>query len=420
MIDILMPRLSDTMTEGTIAVWHKKPGDAVQPGDILVEIETDKALMEQEAYDGGILVEILVPEGELVEIGTPIARLDAGRDPATPPVAVPVEQHPVEPEPDSADPAPGAGSDAPMSSGGDDITDRRLATPLVRRLAREHGIDLKAVSGTGPGGRIVRADLERAEETSGAPTTSAPTPSSTAPQPIDADARASTRVPFDGVRQVIASRLTMSATTIPTFTATASIDVGDLLRLRAEINTAHADAGVRVSVNDLLVRAVALALRAHPTVNASYDPDGSGAALLHGRVHVGVAVASPAGLVVPVVRDADRASVTAIATTTRELVGKASERRLTHEELRDGTFTISNLGMFGVDHFTAIINPPQGAILAVGAVREEAVPRGDELVARKVMSATLTSDHRIIDGADAARFLSTLRDLLQHPLRVVS
>lgn len=419
MIDILMPRLSDTMTEGAVAAWHKKPGDAVKPGDILVEIETDKALMEQEAYDEGILVEILVPEGENVEIGTPIARLDDGRGPgpeaADPPAAEAVSATVTDlPTRTAAPTESAAASESPADPGG-----RRLATPLVRRLAREQGIDLSSVSGTGPGGRIVRADLPPTGATTAAdehiPVALVP-----AAPAADTDARQSTRVPFDGIRQVIASRLTESATTIPTFSATASADVGELLRLRARINEATAESGVKVSVNDLIVRAVALALRAHPAVNASYDADGSGAALQHGRVHVGIAVASSAGLVVPVIRDADRASVTAIATSSRELIGKASERRLSTAEVRDGTFTISNLGMFGLDHFTAIINPPQGAILAVGAVRDEVIPVGGELVARSALSFTLTSDHRIIDGADAARFLATLRGLLEQPLRVIA
>ncbi|MDP3951963.1 dihydrolipoamide acetyltransferase family protein [Microbacterium sp.] len=388
MIDILMPRLSDTMTEGAIAAWHKKPGDTVKPGDILVEIETDKALMEQEAYDAGILVEILVPEGENVEIGTPIARLDDGSRPSVPPSA-PAEER--------------------------EQRERRTATPLVRRLAREQGIDLAHVSGTGPGGRIVRADL--------APTDADIQTPASAPIVRAAETReegGSQRVPFDAIRQAVASRLTESATTIPTFTATASADVGELLALRRRINDAHADTGVKVSVNDLLVRAVAIALRAHPAVNASYDPEGTGFTVQHDHVNVGIAVASPAGLVVPVIRDADRASVTAIAGEARTLVSKAAERKLSTGDMRDGTFTISNLGMYGVDHFTAIINPPQGAILAVGAVRDELGLVEGELTQRKLLSVTLTADHRIIDGADAARFLATLKGLLTSPLRVVS
>ncbi|WP_432974829.1 dihydrolipoamide acetyltransferase family protein [Dactylosporangium sp. CA-233914] len=390
MIEILMPRLSDTMTEGAIAAWHKQPGDPVAPGDVLVEIETDKAVMEQEAYEAGTLAEILVPTGENVPIGAPIARLDTAT--GTPAARAPSSS--VRPQ-------------------------RRAATPLVRKLARERGIDLAAVPGTGPGGRIIRADLDahRAESTNKAPTVprAAPTPAR-----ADSDPREPQPTPFDAIRHAVAARLTESGTTIPTFTATASADVEDLLALRAQINHVHSGTGTKVSVNDLLVRAVGLALRAHPGVNASYAPDGRGQTLIHQRIHVGIAVASPAGLVVPVVRDADRAAVTAISATTRNLVSKASDRRLTTEEMSGGTFTISNLGMYGIEHFTAIVNPPQGAILAVGAAREELSLEGETVTARKRMRYTLTADHRIIDGALAAQFLATLTDLLEHPLRIVA
>ena len=426
MIDILMPRLSDTMTEGTIAAWHKRAGEAITAGELLLEVETDKALMEQEAYEAGTLTEILVAEGETVAIGTPIARLDDG----------------------SGSDAPDAQADAAPVPGG-----RIPATPLVRKLAREHRIDLGTVTGTGPGGRIVRADLEAhladravAQAPAAAP---AATPAGPAPEPASAHApdpapvpdpepapdpvstpapgsgsgsggpRASSAVPFDGIRHAVAARLTESATTIPTFTVTASARIDELLALRASMNAALTDA--RVSVNDLLVRAVALALRAHPGMNASYSPAGRGETLVHGRVHVGVAVASPAGLVVPVIRDADRAAVTAISAATRDLVGRASSRSLTSEHMSGGTFTVSNLGMYGVEHFTAIINPPEGAILAVGAATEELGLDADGAVERRTrLRYTLTSDHRIIDGALAAEFLRTLTSLLEAPLRIVA
>ncbi|GAA0439900.1 dihydrolipoamide acetyltransferase family protein [Leifsonia naganoensis] len=390
MIDILMPRLSDTMTEGAIAAWHKKPGDAVAPGDVLVEIETDKALMEQEAYEAGVLAEILVAEGENVAIGTPIARLDDESGEGTPVVAA------------ASTSAPAPASASP---------DRRPASPLVRKIARERGLDLAAIPGTGPGGRIVRADLDTV---AGAP---AVEPVRTQEQP-PADAAAD-RVPFDGIRRAIAARLTESATTVPTFTATASADVGALLALRAELNAAVGD-DARISVNDLLVRAVALALREHPGVNASYSAEDGGATLLHRRVNVGIAVASPAGLVVPVVPDADRASVSTISGIARALVAKAADRTLSAAEMAEGTFTVSNLGMYGVEHFTAIINPPQGAILAVGAGRDELALVDGEIVSRTRMRLTITADHRIIDGALAARFLATLVSLLEHPLRVIA
>ncbi|MBO9626559.1 MAG: 2-oxo acid dehydrogenase subunit E2 [Microbacterium sp.] len=432
MIDILMPRLSDTMTEGAIAAWHKKPGDAVAPGDVLVEIETDKALMEQEAYDAGVLAEILVAEGENVPIGTPIARLDDGTDAGGVGSANPVTADAPEPVADAA--AESSASTAPSGEG------RRAATPLVRRLARERDIDLAAVAGTGPGGRIVRADLDGLASGASASTVvgasqgasvSAPVPASAsapaspsapAPASVGVDRRDPEAVPFDAVRQQIAARLTESATTVPTFTATAAVDVTALLDLRGRLNADLADGGAKISVNDLIVRASALALRAHPGINASYSPEGRGQTLLHGSIHIGIAVASPAGLVVPVIRDVDRSAASTIAAQARDLVERAAARRLTTDDMADGTFTVSNLGMFGIEEFTAIINPPQGAILAVGEVRDEVVLAGDgdrSIGVRKMLRVTLTADHRIIDGALAARFLATLTELLEHPLRVI-
>ena len=418
MIDILMPRLSDTMTEGAIAAWHRRPGDTVASGDVLVEIETDKAVMEQESYESGILAEILVDVGETVAIGTPIARLDdgSGKEPerAGPTVPAPAADSPAADVPAALPAAvePAARPEPPRAD-----SERLIATPLVRRLAKERGTDLSAVTGSGPGGRIVRADLDALPD--GTPAlTAAPAPTVAAAD----DGRGSEIVPFDAIRHTVASRLTESATTTPTFTVTASADVDALLALRAQINTAMADSGAgrKVTVNDLFVRAVALALRAHPGVNASYSPEGRGQTLVHARVNVGIAVASPSGLVVPVVRDADRTAVSVIADATKELIGKASERGLTAADLSDGTFTISNLGMHGVEHFTAIINPPQGAILAIGAAREELALSEGAVVTRTRVRYTLTADHRIIDGALAAQFLATLTGLIQNPIRIVT
>ena len=414
MIDILMPRLSDTMTEGAIAAWHRRPGDTVASGDVLVEIETDKAVMEQESYESGILAEILVDVGETVAIGTPIARLDDGSGKEPERSARSAAAGPTVPAPAADSPAvePAAGPEPPRADFG-----RLIATPLVRRLAKERGTDLSAVTGSGPGGRIVRADLDALPD--GTPAlTAAPAPTVAAAD----DGRGSEIVPFDAIRHTVASRLTESATTTPTFTVTASADVDALLALRAQINTAMADSGAgrKVTVNDLFVRAVALALRAHPGVNASYSPEGRGQTLVHARVNVGIAVASPSGLVVPVVRDADRTAVSVIADATKELIGKASERGLTAADLSDGTFTISNLGMYGVEHFTAIINPPQGAILAIGAAREELTLIEGAVVTRTRVRYTLTADHRIIDGALAAQFLATLTGLIQNPIRIVT
>ncbi len=414
MIDILMPRLSDTMTEGAIAVWHKKPGDQVEPGDVLVEIETDKALMEQEAYDAGTLSEILVQEGENVAIGTPIARLDDGTGGGAVPVSAAAVAAAVDP---AVDPAPRPTREQ-----------RLLATPVVRRLAKERGIDLNGIAGSGPGGRIVRADLDARSGTAPSaelPVAEPPVPGETVPgetAPVEREAVPAadvTRVPFDATRRAIATRLTQSATTVPAFHATASADVTDLLALRAAANETTAVSGAKVSVNDLVVKAVALALREHPTLNASYSPDAGGQTLHHARVHIGIAVAAPSGLVVPVVRDADEATIAAIARRTRTLAARAADRTLTASELSGGTFTVSNLGMFGVEHFTAIINPPQGAILAVGASSEALTVADGEITTRQRLAYTLTCDHRIIDGADAGRFLATLTALLENPLRLL-
>jgi pyruvate dehydrogenase E2 component (dihydrolipoamide acetyltransferase) len=430
MIDILMPRLSDTMTEGAIASWHKQPGDPVAPGDVLVEIETDKALMEQEAYDAGILSEILVQEGENVAIGTPIARLDDGLDHGTAPAAeTPVTSTPLTAEPSAA------------AEAGSAEQQRRLATPVVRRIAKERGIDLATLAGTGPGGRIVRADLDATfddvTETpsiasvpagalgpSASPMTTptmasgqaaTPPPAPVASAPVHTDV---TRIPFDGVRRAIASRLTESATSTPVFHATASADVTDLLALRVRLNDA-ARSGTKISVNDLIVKAVALVLREHPVLNASYSADDGGQTLLHGRVHIGIAVDAPAGLVVPVVRDPDVSSLSAIARQTRVLAQRATERALTADEMSGGTFTVSNLGMYGVEQFTAIINPPQGAILAVGSADEAFAFIDGEIARRRRLRYTLSCDHRIIDEAAAGRFLATLTEILQSPLALL-
>jgi pyruvate dehydrogenase E2 component (dihydrolipoamide acetyltransferase) len=397
MIDILMPRLSDTMEEGAIATWHKQPGDQVEIGDILVEIETDKATMEYEAYDAGILREILVPEGEQATIGMVIALLDDGR-------------------PESPTAAPVAEPGEPQVSA--EVPPRVLATPLVRRLAREQAIDLAHIEGSGPGGRIIRADLDRLSAPQAAASAALPV----APEPRRPDdARQSTAVPFDRTRQVISRRLTESAASVPHFTVTSAAVVDDLLALRAELNARLDAAGrARISVNDLVVRACAIALTAFPGVNASYSPEGSGATLQHGRVNIGIAVASDAGLVVPVIADADRKPASQIAAEARHLADRAKDRGLTADDMTGGTFTISNLGMFGVEQFTAIINPPEGAILAVGAARAEPVVIDGAVEVRRRMRYTLSADHRIIDGALAAQFLAMLTDLLEHPLDIIA
>lgn len=439
MIDILMPRLSDTMEEGAIAAWHKKPGDTVAPGDILVEIETDKATMEYEAYDAGVLHDILVPEGEQATIGMVIAHLDDGNDdtPTTSSDLDTQEQASGETgRSGAASPAATVDDAETRHTGGETHTpvvessapaDQRLfATPLVRRLAREHAIDLTQVTGSGPGGRIVRADIDDALARQASTANEADAPSADRSPDVDSrvtavDVRQSIAVPFDKTREVISRRLSESSSTAPHFFVTAAADVEALLALRADLN-AHLGSTDRpkISVNDILVRACAIALREFPAINASYSSEGRGETLLHERVNIGIAVASPTGLVVPVIGDADQKTASQIATESRRLAELAKERRLSAADMTGGTFTISNLGMYGVEQFSAIINPPEGAILAVGAAQAEPAVIDGVIEVRHRMRYTLSADHRIIDGALAAQYLATLTELLEHPLNIIA
>jgi pyruvate dehydrogenase E2 component (dihydrolipoamide acetyltransferase) len=436
MIEIKMPRLSDTMEEGAISTWRKQPGDTVEVGEPLVEIETDKAVMEYEAYQAGVLSQILVPEGQTVEIGAPIALLDDGtgsgeggnpspeRTVAAAAAPAPSAPAAVPPEAAPAPPAPAAAAvPAPAANG----SGRRIASPLVRKIARENHLDLSQVTGTGPGGRIIRADIEGLLASgSAAPAASAPgTPAApTAPaasEPAADDVRGSRSVPVGNIRRVIARRLSASAREIPHFYVTAVADAEDLMDLRASLNAKLTAAGrAKVSVNDLLIRACALALREHPDVNVSYGGDESATMLVHDRVNIGVAVAAESGLIVPVIQDADTKTVTQIGAEARQLASLANERKLTPAQTAGGTFTISNLGMFGVEHFTAIINPPESAILAVGATTRQPVVAGDTLVPRYQLRYTLSVDHRVIDGALAARFLQSLTKLIETPWTIVA
>ena len=422
MIEITMPRLSDTMTEGAIAVWHKQPGDRVEVGDVLVEIETDKATMEYEAYDAGTLTKQLVPEGEQVAIGAPIALLDDG---TSTPVPAPAAAAPSAVVTDAVV-TDAAAPAQPVAAAATDGA-RLFASPLVRKLAREHHLDLSQVRGTGPGGRIIRADTEALL----APASNDAAPAAPAVNPTSREQagaattgdekRGSEAVPLSGMRRVIARRLGESARTIPHFFVTATADAENLVQLRTDLNTQLVAAGrPKVSVNDLLIRASALALREHPLVNASYIDDASGEMLVHHRINVGVAVASGAGLVVPVIEDADQKTVSRLGTEAKALVALANAKKLTPAQMSGGTFTISNLGMFGVDQFTAIINPPEGAILAVGGLAREAVVVGEEILPRYRMRYTLSADHRIIDGALAAQFLQTLTRLIENPWTILA
>ncbi|MGI5421092.1 dihydrolipoamide acetyltransferase family protein [Actinomadura luteofluorescens] len=429
MTEILMPRLSDTMEEGVISSWQKQPGDEVAVGDVIVDIETDKAVMEYEAYEAGVLEKILVGEGETAAIGAPIAVI-APAGGARPEPAPAAEARPAaepeavaEPEPAveaASEPAPVATA-APPQTGGRPAASRPPSSPLARRLARDHGIDLNALSGSGPGGRIVRADIEAAVRAAGpaAPAPAAAAQAPAAPAAPAVQARADDpdveAVPLNRFRKVAARRLTESKREAPHFYLNREVDAEALLAFRATLNEALAPA--KVSVNDLVVKAVATALREHPAVNVSYTEENL---LFHKRVHVGVAVAVEDGLVVPVVRDADRMSVSQIGRETRELAAKARDGKLSAREMSGGTFSVSNLGMFGVDSFSAVINPPEAAILAVGAVRDEPVVRDGQVVPGKRMTVTLSVDHRATDGATAAKFLARLAELLQNPLLIVA
>lgn len=434
MPEITMPRLSDTMEEGVIVTWRKRVGDEVRRGDVVAEIETDKALMELEAYDDGVLERLLVAEGDRAPIGTPIAIIGDGTGATAGPEPGPKPEHEPGPEPDSPSPqeAPAASAPANGDRGGAAPARRwPKASPLARKIAREHGIELAAVEGSGPGGRIIRKDVEAAITAVNAAT--AATSATTAPAPVaelavaDPVPGAATgapstadyeEIPLTTIQRVAARRLTESKQQAPHFYLTAAVDVTDLLAFRATLNdTLAASGGPKISLNDLVVRAVAVALRADPSVNVSFAGD---RVLRHRGVHLGVAVAVPDGLVVPVVRDADRKSVSEIAEETREKAGRARDGRLRADELTGGTFTISNLGMFGIEQFAAVINPPEAAILAVGAVSEELRLADGEVVARSILRVTLSADHRAVDGATGATFLRRLRDLLENPLRIVA
>jgi pyruvate dehydrogenase E2 component (dihydrolipoamide acetyltransferase) len=438
MSQILMPRLSDTMEEGTIARWLKQPGDRIARGEVVAEIETDKATMDLEAYESGVLEQILLPEGGTAAIGEAVAVIGDGSgsggspaasapaaEPRPGPAAEPVVAGSVVAEVPAAEPvAPAPAPAAPVEPAGHATSLR--TSPLARSLARRAGIDLATLAGSGPGGRIVRADVESviarpdsarpgepaARNGQAAPAAPAPAVPGVAPAAGEDDEV----VPLTTMRRLTAERLSESAKA-PHFYLTTVVEADALLRLRAELNASLPEGAGKVTVTDLLVKACAVALRAHPEVNASWGQD---AIVRHGRVHVGVAVAIPDGLVVPVVRDADRATLGEISRQARDLAERARSRRLSPDDFAGGTFTISNLGMFGIDEFTAIINPPQVAILAVGAASPQPVVRDGEIVVRTTMKLTLSVDHRVLDGAMGAQFLADLRALLEAPLRILA
>lgn len=404
MSEITMPRLSDTMEDGVVAGWLKQPGDRVATGDVLAEIETDKAIMELEAYEDGVLERILVQAGDRVPIGTAIGILGDGTDTSSEPTPAPATGA-------TAEPLPAARDEGPKSD------QRFKASPLARRLAKERGVDLASVRGTGPGGRITRADIDAATTALTVPTTAPPTtaPPTTAPITAAAEAAADVdEIPLTRVQRIAATRLTKAKQDAPHIYLTSAVDVTELLALRKDLNAAvTAAGGPKISVNDLVVKAAANALRARPEVNVSFAGD---ALRRHRGVHIGIAVATPAGLLVPVIHDADRRTVSEIAAESQAQAAKARDGKLRLPDVSGGTFTVSNLGMFGLEQFTAVINPPEAAILAVGAATEEFRPVGGQPVLRSILRLTLSCDHRAIDGAVGAAFLQHLAGLLRHPL----
>ncbi len=413
MTEIVMPRLSDTMEEGTILRWLKADGEEVSRGEELVEIETDKATMVYESDQAGTL-KLIASEGDTLPVGATIARVgdavdgdgEGGLAVAGPAALGEEPAGAATAAPDTARSAPAPSAEA-AEAGGDG---RVKASPLARRIASERGVDLASLAGSGPGGRIVKADVEGAG--AGAPATPA-APAATA----DAIATAkgtTTEVELTKLQQTVARRMAESKATIPEFNVQIEVDMDECVRLREQLKQiAREGAEVAPTYNDMVVKACALALREHPTANGSYR---DGRALLHSRVNVGVAVAADDALVVPTVFDADTKALGEIARETRALAERVRSKAITPPELGGGTFTVSNLGMFGISSFAAIINPPQAAIMSVGALAKRAVvDDAGGIVARSMLTLTLVCDHRILYGAEAALFGARVRELLQAP-----
>ncbi len=438
--NILMPALSPTMTEGTLARWVKKEGDAVAAGDVVCEIETDKATMEVEAVDEGTLAKILIAEGtEGVAVNTPIAVLaDEGESteaavagaaaPAPAPAPAPVEAPAPQATPLAAAPIASASAPAPAPAAG-----RIFASPLAKRMAGQAGLDLAKITGSGPHGRIIKVDIEAAlragtaaAEAPAAMPIAAPTPAAAAPAPsgpgglVFAETYA---IPhrvekLTSMRKVIAQRLTESKQQVPHFYLTIDCEIDALLKTRRELNDklAAAKREVKVSVNDFVVRAAALALTEVPAANAAFDPGGL---VYFERADISVAVATPSGLITPIVKGADGKGLAKIAAETKDLALRARDGKLQPEEYQGGTFSVSNLGMFGIKQFEAVINPPQGCILAVGAGEQRPVVKEGALAVATVMSCTLSVDHRVVDGAVGAEFLAAFKSLIEDPLTML-
>jgi pyruvate dehydrogenase E2 component (dihydrolipoamide acetyltransferase) len=422
--NILMPALSPTMTEGTLSRWLKKEGENVRAGDVIAEIETDKATMEVEAVDEGVLGKILVTDGtEGVKVNEPIAILvDQGESvPASAPAAKP---------PPAAAPPPAPASvakaepprPAPQSGNGQDAGGERIfVSPLARRMAKQGGLDLTALKGSGPNGRIVKADIEAAMQRGAPPAPQSAATPAAAPvaRPSAPIAAPHTLVPHSSIRKVIARRLTEAKSTIPHFYVSMDVEIDALIKLMNDLNAKSPKEGqdaYLITINDLVIKASAVTLRRVPTVNAAWTDEGMA---LFDDVDISIAVAIPDGLITPIVRRADQKGLATISREMKDLAGRARAGKLKPEEFQGGGFSISNMGMFGVTEFAAIINPPQSAILAVAAGQKRPVVKNDSLAIATVMTCTLSVDHRVVDGALGARWLREFKRIVEDPLSLL-
>ena len=425
-IEILMPALSPTMEEGTLAKWMVKEGDEVASGDVIAEIETDKATMEVEAVDEGVIGKIVVDEGtEGVKINTAIAILleegeDASAIGAMPapsaPAPAPAAETPANAAPPAAAVAPAPAAPAPSNG------ERIFASPLARRIASQKGLDLSQISGSGPHGRIVKADVETAEAApakAASPAASGPaiatSPDAEQVKKLYTD-REYEEVPLDNMRKTIAARLTEAKQTIPHFYLRRDIELDELLSFRSDLNKKLDAKGMKLSVNDFVIKACALALRDIPDCNAAWAND---RILKFKPVDIAVAVAIDGGLITPVLRDSETKTLSTLSAEMKDLAGRARDRKLAPHEYQGGSFAISNLGMMGIDNFDAVINPPHGAILAVGAGVKKPVVKGDEVGVATVMSVTLSVDHRVIDGALGAELLAAIKGYIEEPMTML-
>jgi len=432
MTDILMPALSPTMEEGVLAKWHVKVGDVVSAGDVIAEIETDKATMEVEAVDEGEITDILVAEGtEGVKVNTPIARLkDEGGAAAPAPAAKTEEAPKAEAAPAKAEAPKAAAPAAPAPAAPkSDSGERIFSSPLARRIAAQNGVDLKAIKGTGPHGRIVRRDVEGATQTAGkgaaqpASTATAAATSGIAPRQAQSLAQMGIPdgsydlIPLDGMKKAVARRMVDSIQNVPHFPLFIDVEIDQLMAVRAKVNKMLEPQGIKVSVNDFVIKAAALALKMVPEANASYTPEGIA---MHHNADVSMAVAIDGGLITPIIKKAETKGLALIATESKDLAKRARERKLKPEEFQGGTFSVSNLGMFGIKQFTSIINEPQGCIMSVGAGEQRPVVKDGQLAVATVMTVTLTCDHRVVDGATGARFLQAFKPLIEDPVAMLA